>query len=389
MSSADPSARSAGSAGGAGEDTTNMDNVVLLHLNQTKRIDMKVSIDITGIANCVVRDGNGNLLPIVWTRQSVCNEFENATLLTREALQKHLQTFIDAGVKENLEILQKVRDPALLVDWVVRTAEYWEKRYAEKRNEKYDISQTVLSAMFEVVFDTVWPLLNELCNFKPVTDLLEKNMDTLNTNTTMNQYHTYILRRVSASVSQEERSLESFFWMHRGHNALVRLLFRATCVPHLREHLCLLAGKLLQKKEVCNKAGTYASHRQRSDVIQEWFYAKRDFNMWCETHAVTVRDSLLRALKEKTWIFLVIDHTAVPLSLSVIKSPEVRIETQITCPHCQTPFHSQKRRREGDVLGNYEGNGQGSYEADYETNYQTSYQPNYTANYEGIVKDIV
>jgi hypothetical protein len=147
-----------------------MENIVLLHLNQIKHIDMKVSIDITGIANCVVRDENGNLLPFVWTRQSVCNEFENATLLTRETLQKHLQNFIDAGVKENLEILQKVNDPALLVDWVVRTAEYWEKRYAEKRNEKYDISQTVLSALFEVVFDTVWPLLNDQCNFESVTD---------------------------------------------------------------------------------------------------------------------------------------------------------------------------------------------------------------------------
>ena len=128
MSSAGPSAGE-----DTAKDTANMDNVVLLHLNQTKRIDMKVIIYITGIANCVVRDGNGNLLPFVWTRQSVCNEFENATLLTREALQKHLQNFIDTGVKENLEILQKVNDPALLVDWVVRTAEYWEKRYAEKR----------------------------------------------------------------------------------------------------------------------------------------------------------------------------------------------------------------------------------------------------------------
>ncbi len=44
---------------------------------------------------------------IVWTRQSVNNEYENATLLTRDALQKDLQTFIDDGVKENIEILQK------------------------------------------------------------------------------------------------------------------------------------------------------------------------------------------------------------------------------------------------------------------------------------------
>lgn len=325
---------------------------ILLHLNQTKRVDMKISVDITGIANCAVRDGNGNLLPFVWTRQSVCNEFENATLLTRDALQKHLQNFIDAGVKENLEILQKVNDPALLVDWVVRTAEYWEKRYAEKRNEKYDISQTVLSAMFEVVFETVWPLLSEECDFSTVTEQLRQQMEALNTNAPVNPYHRHILKHLSASASLEERSLESFFWLHRGHNAVVRLLFRTSCVPDLREHLCLLAGKLLQKKEVCNKAGTYASHRQRSDVIQEWFYAKRDFHTWCETNAVRVRNSLLQILQTDTWIFLVIDHTAVPLSLSLIKSPDVRIETPLVCPNCQTPFQSHKRQRQVDMPWN-------------------------------------
>jgi len=324
------------------------EHVVLLHLNQTKRKDMKISIDITGIANCVVRDGNGNLLPFVWTRQSVCNEFENATLLTRDALQKHLQTFIDAGVKENLEMLQKVKDPALLVDWVVRTAEYWEKRYAEKRNEKYDISQTVFSAMFETVFDTVCPYLNDECDFNAVSKLLQENMDRLNKSTAANLYHTHILKRVSANLTAEERELESFFWMHRGHNALVRLLYRTTCVPELREHLCILAGKLLQKKEVCNKAGTYASHRQRSDVIQEWYYAKRDFSRWCESNARTVTEKLLQELKDQSWIFLVIDHTAVPLSLTELKTPDMNIETYSVCPNCQAPMHPHKRRR--DVL---------------------------------------
>jgi len=126
-----------------------------------------------------VRDLNGNLLPFVWTRQSVSNEFENATLLTCEALQKHLKTFIDAGVKENIEILQKVNDPALLVDWVVRTAEHWEVRYAEKRNEKYDISQPVSSAMFEAVFERAWPLLMENFELHEYAALLQRNIETL------------------------------------------------------------------------------------------------------------------------------------------------------------------------------------------------------------------
>lgn len=47
-------------------------------------------------------DLNGNLLPFVWTRHSLCKEVKNATPLTRDALQQHLQTFIDAGVKDNI-----------------------------------------------------------------------------------------------------------------------------------------------------------------------------------------------------------------------------------------------------------------------------------------------
>lgn len=331
----------------ASTDTAgDLEHEVLLRLNQSKRMDMKTSVDITGIANCPVRDSNGNLLPFVWTRQSVCNEFDNATLLTREALQKHLQNFIDAGVKENQELLQKVNDPALLVDWVVRTAEYWEKRYAEKRNEKYDISQTVFSAMFEVVFETVWPLLQSEYNFTKITSLLQEKTESLGS--VNNRFHAYIMRQVSASASAKERDLESYFWLHRGHNALVRLLFRSS-VPNLREHLCMLAGKLLQKKEVCNKAGTYASHRQRSDVLQEWCNCRRDFQIWCEQNALAVFEGLQQALTQDDWIFLLIDHTAVPVSLAVIKPVDVPIETHIECPNCHTQYQTNKRQKVHDT----------------------------------------
>ena len=75
--------------------------VTLIHqLSKIKRLDMKVSVDITGIANLAVRDNNGNLLPTVWTRQSINNEHENATLLTRDALQNYLK-----GYKIQLNII--------------------------------------------------------------------------------------------------------------------------------------------------------------------------------------------------------------------------------------------------------------------------------------------
>ena len=46
-------------------------NELMLRLEKVKRIDMRIAIDVAGIANVAVRDGNGNLLSIVWTRQSV------------------------------------------------------------------------------------------------------------------------------------------------------------------------------------------------------------------------------------------------------------------------------------------------------------------------------
>ena len=62
-----------------------------------------------------------------------------------------MMNFIDSTASDNLKMLQKVSDPALLVDWVVRTAEHWERRYAQKRDEKYDISQFVLAVMLETI----------------------------------------------------------------------------------------------------------------------------------------------------------------------------------------------------------------------------------------------
>jgi hypothetical protein len=232
---------------------------LMLRLEKIKRIDMQVAVDVAGVANMQVREVNGNPLPLVWTRQSVNNEYENATLLTRDELQKHLQTFIDAGVKENIDILQKVEDPALLVDWVVRTAEYWERRYATKRDEKFDISQTVFSAMFEAVSTDIVKLSMEERGFMKLEKTLADKLLALAPaqQSKKNKYHLLLLKYVTDVESPSANSeLESFFWMHRGFTAYVRLLFRLDVIPNLREQLCLLTGKLLQKKEVCNKAGT-------------------------------------------------------------------------------------------------------------------------------------
>jgi hypothetical protein len=75
-------------------------------------------------------------------------------------------------------------------------------------------------------------------------------------------------------------------------------------VPGLRERLCILAGKLLQKKEVCNKAGMYSSRMHRSDIIQEYFYAQRQEQEKSQTSTSSGIGCVV------FWVVLVVVHSS-------------------------------------------------------------------------------
>jgi hypothetical protein len=50
------------------------------------------------------------------------------------------------------------------------------------------------------------------------------------------------------------------------HEATIRFYFRNDFTSPI---ICLLAGKILQKRQVCNKAGAYSARVQRNDVTRE------------------------------------------------------------------------------------------------------------------------
>lgn len=310
---------------------------LMQRLCNLKRMDMKTSTDIAALANTRVRDSNGNLLPNVWTRRSVNNEQDNATLLTRDALQKHLQAFLDKNIETNSAMLVKLADPGLLVDWVVKTAELWEHRYALKRDEKFDISHGIESAMSEVVLEHVLPLLKKYQNFQDVEDRLEQNMLELRTDPSANKWARVLLRHISQDRSAvEDQAQEMTFWLHRGNHALTRLLFRLETNTELRDRICLLASKLFQKKETCERQGVYASQRQRSDIVQLYNNTVLSFREFvrCMPRRRFAEEAL-DFLDREDWIFLVVDHTAVPVTLADVQAPVPHAEDDETsCPAC-------------------------------------------------------
>jgi hypothetical protein len=314
---------------------------LMQRLSALKRLDMNTSADVAALANMRVRDNNGNLLPAVWTRRSVNNEHDNATLLTRDALQKHLQTFLDKNIETNSAMLVKLADPALLVDWVVKTAELWEHRYALKRDEKYDISHGIESAMSEAVLEHALPFLKHHQRFADVEQQLQRNMQRLREDPASNKWARLLLRHISQErASTADQADEIFFWLHRGNHALTRLLFRLESSSELRDRLCLLAGKLLQKKETCERQGVYASQRQRSDIVQLYnntVLAFREFIRRMPSGRLV--QEALEHLAREDWLFLVVDHTAVPVTLADVQAPVPHAEDdEAACPTCGAAF---------------------------------------------------
>jgi hypothetical protein len=185
-------------------------------------------------------------------------------------------------------------------------------------------------------------------NFTQIEEKLKSNMAALCADPAANRWAKILLQHISQErASAEDQGNEVFFWLHRGNHALTRLLFRLETSSELRDRLCLLASKMLQKKETVERQGVYASQRQRSDIVQMYnntVLAFRDFvrNMPRGLFA----NEALKALGGDDWIFLVIDHTAVPVTLADVQAPVPHAEAdEAACPPCGAAFQLDDETR--------------------------------------------
>ena len=195
-----------------------------------------------------------------------------------------------------------------------------------------------MSAMLEAVMDQVLPWL-EMESGTRLVDAVDQKLKMWRLQPGNAPVIMSILKHVrKEKASDTEQAAEAFFWLHAGRHALVRLLFRSDRVPDLRERLCLVAGKLLQKKEVCNKAGGYASRQQRSDVMQEDSNVVLEFREWCSGRNVV--SQLQAEFDGPDWIYLVIDHTAVPVTFGHLHAPAPHVaeDVAVNCPEGRHVF---------------------------------------------------
>lgn len=197
-----------------------------------RQLDLSIATSIAGFAGIQTRDTRGNLSPEVWTQHS--DDQKIGQLLDADALKTLLLDQLKIQLDAQKDLLQEVQGD-IVIDFIIRYKEAWEKRYKENIQRNYDISQRILSAMHDVIFE-VEHVLNDT----------QLNLDFL---------RTCILetsKKSSICLPDED--------------ALIRFIFRN---PFIGPVFRRAAGKLLQKKEVCNKAGGYSAKQQRDDITQE------------------------------------------------------------------------------------------------------------------------
>ena len=203
--------------------------------------DLRIALRIAGYAGLPTRDRHGNVVPDVWTQHGATEEV-STQLLDVSAVRGMLQEQLKAHMEARKEMLLDLDDPAVVAKWVIDFSTKWEQEYREKVKKKWDIAQTILTAMADTMNEVaeVFDATSEGVTMQFMRDEVRKLYGKPDTD----QYNLY--------KAQDD--------------ALVRALFRS---DHVGPMLARIAGKILQKSLVCNKAGMYSARVQRNDVTRE------------------------------------------------------------------------------------------------------------------------
>jgi uncharacterized coiled-coil protein SlyX len=211
-----------------------------------KRRDLQVALDIAGFAGIQTRDRRGNILSEIWTK------FGDSSINTTNLLESDdIRNILFEQIKEHLskerELLLDSEDPAIVCNWILDFANSWERMFRSRTEQRYDISQMIRSSMQESITE--------------IDDLLSNvQLDV----ETVKEHITLILEDLQDTNQDLHAQGGSKFLS--AHEAAIRFYFRNNFTSPI---ISLLAGKILQKRQVCNKAGAYSAKVQRNDVTRE------------------------------------------------------------------------------------------------------------------------
>ena len=211
-------------------------------IKSLKDRDMRLALRIAGIAGISTRDRHGNVVAEVWTQYST-GESANLQLLDISSVRNLLTEQLKLHLEARRDMLLDLDDPGIVAKWIIDFSREWEKKYEERVNQQWDMSQRILTAMEETLSEVREIFDNLYCGLS----------------------YAYMMQRIEDVYSKTNGDEKKQLYTDK-RDALIRVMFRS---EHIGPMMVNLAGKMLQKRLVCNKAGMYSARVQRNDVTRE------------------------------------------------------------------------------------------------------------------------
>jgi len=246
-------------------------------IQEIKLIDLEIAKAIAGFAGIPVRDKKGGMHSDVWC---LYKDDTIGSLIVPGDMRDLLIGQLKQQMEAKKDQLLELEEHDVVCKWIIEYTRAWEQEYQKSRGDQHDISQQLISTMHEVYFE--------------VADMMDEGvLDT-------------VFMRDCVDNAAQHCSHRTF----TGNDAIVRFLFRN---PYTRHYMCRIAGKILQKREVCNKAGAYSARIQRNDITQE-----KDEAMTSFYDAILGNDPLLTKCKElmhsEDITYWIVEHTTMILN---------------------------------------------------------------------------
>jgi len=246
-------------------------------IQEIKLIDLEIAKAIAGFAGIPVRDKKGGMHADVWC---LYKDDTIGSLIVPGDMRDLLIGQLKQQMEAKKDQLLELEEHDVVCRWIIEYTRAWEQEYQKSRGDQHDISQQLISTMHEVYFE--------------VADMMDEGvLDT-------------VFMRDCVDNAAQHCSHRTF----TGNDAIVRFLFRN---PYTRHYMCRIAGKILQKREVCNKAGAYSARIQRNDITQE-----KDEAMTSFYDAILGNDPLLTKCKElmhsEDITYWIVEHTTMILN---------------------------------------------------------------------------
>ena len=251
---------------------------------QAQCADLQIAQRIGAMASLPPLDNVGNVHMSIWAPKLFPGSVGRLT--DTSLLAKSMWTQMEQQITDNKAMISQIDDMKTVPDWQYKYIKVHEERLQEHTRRVYDISSSIMSSMHECMF-RVQPHFQNLGMGMPQLAEYLRTVKTTAENTPATNEYMYL----------EDADLS------------MRFLFRYHIT---RDFMCTIAGRIMNKHEVCNRPGSWASTKTRHDLTRDIDEAL--IRMWDDDDlGATWMGKLKEAVSSKhidsKLLWTILDHT--------------------------------------------------------------------------------